>query len=87
MALCPMANLRLDGDVSFGRRSSVLPYVGLGSGFGGWFGVALALIWDVTLPLGLVIGTAVGVAVGLLIDAIGSRRERGKRRRASSPQQ
>jgi hypothetical protein len=45
----------------------------LGSGFGGWSGVALALIWDVDLPLGLVLGAAVGVALGLLIGATRAR--------------
>jgi hypothetical protein len=54
-------------------RPSALTTIGLGSGFGGWFGVALALIWDVDLPLGLVLGATVGVALGLLIDAIGAR--------------
>ena len=58
--------------MSFSSRPSALATIGLGSGFGGWFGVALALIWDVDLPLGLVVGAAIGVALGLLIDAIRS---------------
>jgi hypothetical protein len=58
-----------------------MPYLGLGSGFGGWFGVAAALIWDVDLPLGLVIGAAVGVLVALLIDTINTRRDRRDERR------
>jgi hypothetical protein len=53
--------------------SSAMATIGLGSGFGGWFGVALALIWDAHLPLGLVLGAAIGVALGLLIDAIRAR--------------
>jgi len=72
--------------MSYRRRSSALPYVGLGSGFGGWFGVALALIGDVNLPLGLVIGTAVGVGIGMAIDAMNGRRDR-RDQRPTPPQQ
>jgi hypothetical protein len=71
--------------MSFSRRSA-LPYVGLGSGFGGWFGVALALIWDVNLPLGLVIGASLGVGIGLAIDAVNGRRDR-REQRCTPPQQ
>lgn len=53
--------------------SSAMATIELGSGFGGWSGVALALIWDVDLPLGLVLGAAVGVALGLLIGATRAR--------------
>lgn len=58
---------------SSSRPSSAVATLGLGSGFGGWFGVALALIWEVDVPLGLVLGAATGVALGLLIDAIRAR--------------
>lgn len=67
-------------------RRSAIEYVGLGSGFGGWFGVTLALLWDMDLPLGLVVGAAVGVLVGASIDALVTRRGRDDQGRVP-PQQ
>jgi hypothetical protein len=72
--------------VNASRRSSPLPDVGLGSAFGGWFGVTLALLWNFDLPLGLVIGAAVGVLIGASIDALNSRRDRRDERRTPPEQ-